>query len=146
MAEEGGERGRNDRPLRRRFRHGVSGAGGSRTIPGGVAGTTAEVRPGATSGKDPADRVRAEVGKRLEVERGRQTRDVRFSGIHPQLWAKPEGLFPPTPRDSGQANAGEAASSQTATPDSAACTGSGNREVAEIGRTGLLQLPCDTGQ
>ena len=61
MAEEGGERGRSDRPLRRRLRHGVSGAGGSRTIPGGVAGTTAEVRPGATSGKDPADRVRAEA-------------------------------------------------------------------------------------
>src|ERR1700674_2972744 len=70
MAEEGGARGRSNRPLRRRLRHGVSGAGGRRTIPGGVAGTTAEVRPGATSGQDPADRVRAKAGKRLEVETG----------------------------------------------------------------------------
>jgi RNA-directed DNA polymerase len=31
-------------------------------------------------------------------------------------------------------------------PDSDARVGSRGREVAEIGRTGLLQLPCDTGQ
>src|SRR4029077_9159310 len=51
-----------------------------------------------------------------------------------------------TPRNGGQANAGEAASSQTATPDSDARTRSGHREVAEICRPELLQLPCDTGQ
>src|SRR3979411_330063 len=61
MAEEGGARGRSDDPLRRRLRHGGSGAGGSRAIPGGVAGAAAEVRPGAPSGKDPADRVRAKA-------------------------------------------------------------------------------------
>jgi hypothetical protein len=42
--------------------------------------------------------------------------------------------------------AGEAASSQTATPDSNARARSGYREMAEVGRAGLLQLPRDTGK
>jgi hypothetical protein len=68
-----------------------------------------------------------------------------FLGFTHSCGRNPEGLFHGTPRDGGQANAGEAASSQTATPDSDARTRSGHREVAAIGRTGLLQLPCDTG-
>jgi site-specific DNA recombinase len=67
MAKEGGARRCSDRPLRRRLRHGVSGADGGRAIPGGVTGATAEVRPGTASGQDPADRVRAKARERLEA-------------------------------------------------------------------------------
>ena len=124
----------------------VSGAGGSGTVPGRVRGAAAEVRPGATSGKDPADRIRAEGRRRLEAERWKETGDVRLSGLHSCVWAKPEGLLSRATPDGGQTNAGEAAGSQTATPDSHARTGGGNREMASIGRAGLLQLSRRTGQ
>src|SRR5579863_1053470 len=80
------------------------------------------------------------------MEGRRQTWDVRFPGLHPQLWAEPERQFYRAPRNGGQTTEGEAEGSQTATPETDACADRGNGEMASIRRTGLLQLPCSTGQ
>src|SRR5580704_41337 len=55
MAEEGGARRRNLRALRGRRGVRIPAPGRSRKIPGGLAGTRAEVRTGIASGEDAPD-------------------------------------------------------------------------------------------
>src|SRR6266542_3868398 len=55
VAAEGGERGHDYGPLRRRCRIGVRAPEGSGSVPRAVAGADAEVRAGTTPGEDETD-------------------------------------------------------------------------------------------
>src|SRR3984893_8945732 len=69
-----------------------------------------------------------------------------FLGFTHSCGRNRKGYFTVRRETAGKRMRARLASSQTATPDSDARTCSGHWEVAEIGRTGLLQLPCGTGK
>ncbi len=122
-------------------RGGVRKPGRSGRLAQGTARATAEGRLRTTPGEDPTDGVRAVRREQSQAERRGKTRDVQFSGLHPHLWADPddEALSGPT-GDDRQADAREAAGNPAAAAAADARSGSGDGEVAAVGRSGLLQL------
>src|SRR5580698_5308200 len=110
VAAEVGARGHDCGPLRRRCRAGVSASEGRGSIPGATAGADAEVRAGTAPGENADDRVWAIRGGQPEAEKGRETRDLRFSGLHTYLWENPEGqLVYGSTADDQKAAAGQTA-------------------------------------
>src|ERR1039458_7107305 len=107
----------------------------------GTARATAGGRTGTAPGEDPTDGVREIRRTQPEEERGRQACDVRFTGIHPHVWEDPDNrALHREAEDDRQADARETAGNPAEVAATHARCGSGDGEVAAVGRAGLLQL------
>src|SRR5450759_352057 len=132
---------RGETPRAHSPRGGIPAPGRGRAVSPGIPGTAGEVRAGASSGQDEADRVRQVCTGQPATAGSRRTGELRISGVHAHVRDHQVRALYHLAADGEETLGGETAASQADASRAYARTGIAGGRVDRAGAERFLPIP-----